>query len=163
MSNENPQGGRSKLLPILLVVNSVLLAAILAVVLLRPATLGGAAPAPAAPAAAPGEPGKAPVQGPGPTLRLPDLTVHLRNPEADRYARIGVELELAKEEDRNLLQGYLPMVRDAFLAWFSDRTVEELQGSEGLGRAKNALLERFEAIVPGRPVRALYITDFVVQ
>jgi flagellar FliL protein len=158
MSNENPGSGRSKLVPLLLLLNAALLVAVLAVLLLRP---GGVAPAPAA--TPEDAPTAAAASAPGPTIRLPDLTVHLRNPEADRYARIGVELELYREEDRATVNAHLPMIRDAFLAWFSDRTVEELQGSEGLARSKADLLERFEKIVPGRTVRALYITDFVVQ
>ncbi len=156
MSNDN-QPGRSKLLPLFLVVNVLFLAAILAAVLLRPQ---GGVPAPAAEDRG-ADPRVAP--GPGPTFRLPDLTVHLRNPEADRYARIGLEFELFAEEDRAVITAHLPMIRDAFLAWFSDRTVEELHGSEGLARSKAALLGKLEELVPGRRIRALYITDFVVQ
>jgi flagellar basal body-associated protein FliL len=162
MSAENPQG-RGKLLPVLLVLNSLLLAAILAVVLLRPAGLAAVKPAPAAAEATAAPASGRVAQGPGPTLRLPDLTVRLRNPEFDRYARVGVEIELNQEEDRTAIQPYLPMLRDAYLGWFSDRAVEDLQGSDGLARAKEELLRRLEEIVPGRRVRALYITDFVVQ
>jgi flagellar FliL protein len=157
MSNENPGSRRSKLVPLLLLLNAVLLVAVLVVLVLRP---GGGGPTPEA-APEPG-PAAAP-SAPGPTFRLPDLTVHLRNPEADRYARIGVELELYGEEGRATVNAHLPMIRDSFLAWFSDRTVEELQGSEGLARAKADLLARFDRILPARTVRALYITDFVVQ
>lgn len=99
----------------------------------------------------------------GPTLKMADFVVHLRNPEAERFARLSIDLELADEPDRERLSPYLPRLRDAFIAYLSDRTAEELAGSEALTKAKSELLRQVEESVPGKHVRALYFTDFVVQ
>jgi flagellar FliL protein len=101
--------------------------------------------------------------GVGPTLKLPDFVVHLRNPEADRYARISFEVEVLNEADKLAIAPYMPRIRDAFVTYLSDRTIEELGGSEGLGRTKKELLEKLEELVPGRRIRNLYVSDFVVQ
>lgn len=101
--------------------------------------------------------------GPGPMVKLPDFVVHLRNPDLDRYARITFEVEVMGEPDKERLTAHLPRVRDAFISYLSDRTVEELSGSEGLGRTKDALQVRLRELVPEARFRALYISDFVVQ
>jgi flagellar FliL protein len=158
------KAGGSKILPILLAVNSLMLAGVLAVLLLRPA---GQAPAPAkgetGPAAEAKGDAKAKGATIGPTLRLPDFVVHLRDTDAERYARVSFEVEVAAEEDKNRLGAAVPRIRDGVIAYLSDRTFDELRGSEGLTRTKEKLLERLKESVPGVAVRNLYITDIVVQ
>ncbi len=153
--------GGSKVVPILLVVNSVLVAAVLGVFLLRG---NGAAAAPKAEGhAAPAEHGGKGEATPGPTAKLADFVVHLRDAEADRYARVSFEVEVASEPDKEKLAAFMPRVRDAFIAYLSDRTLEELRGSEAIGRTKAALAQRIAELAPGVAVRALYVTDLVIQ
>jgi len=154
------QSGGSKLVPILLVLNSLLVAGLLAVFLLRDRA-PTSSPSPHAPAA--GEPEKAGAGLPGPTQKLADFVVHLRDPEVDRYARMSFEIEVATEEDRARLASFAPRIRDAFIAYLSDRTVEEMRGSEAIRRAKGVLEGRLAELAPGVAVRALYVTDLVVQ
>lgn len=106
-----------------------------------------------------GEPGSVS----GPLVKISDFVVHLRNPEMDRYARMSFDVEVLGESDKDRLNENLPKVRDAFISYLSDRTVEDLRGSEGLGRTKDALQTRLRELVPEARVRALYISDFVVQ
>jgi flagellar FliL protein len=185
-------GGGSKLLPAMLGLNSLLIAGVLAMLVLKPGGLKGA---PAAEHAAekkgeehgsekkPEEHGekkegsegheghgaseghaeKAPAPVGAPTLKLPDFTVRLRNPEADRYARITFEVQVAAESDKTTVESRLPQVRDAFLSYLSDRTMEELRGSEGIEKTKQALLDRMPNAAPGAKVLAIYVTDMVVQ
>ena len=101
--------------------------------------------------------------GLGPTVKLPDFVVHLRNPEAERYARMSFELEVGGEEEKGALSSAMPKVREVFISYLSDRTVEELRGSEGIERTKKELLARLEKDVEGSPVRGIYITDIVIQ
>ena len=175
-------GGASKLMLGLTGLNSLLMAGVLAVSLLRPA--GGAAAGshgadPHASAAqgsaqdgtatatgegAAGSPGvSAAAPRPGPMLALPDFVVHLRDPDSDRYARLTLNVELRAESDKEVLNAHLPQIRDAFLAYLSDRTVEELRGSEGMGLVKQDLARKLQELVPSTPVKALYVTDIVVQ
>lgn len=102
-------------------------------------------------------------KGLGPTVKLPDFVVHLRNPEAERYARMSFELEVGAEEEKAALTSAMPRVREVFISYLSDRTVEELRGSEGIDRTKKELLARLEKDVEGSPVRSIFITDIVIQ
>ena len=70
---------------------------------------------------------------------------------------------MAAEDDKSRLGAAVPRVRDGVIAYLSDRTFDELRGSEGLSRTKEKLLERLKESVPGVTVRNLYITDIVVQ
>ena len=105
----------------------------------------------------------APTTGPGPMVRLSDFVIHLRNPELDRYARMSFDIEVIAEPDKERLNAHLPRVRDAIITYLSDRTLEELRGSEGLTRTKDALQQKLRELVPEARIRALYISDFVVQ
>lgn len=166
-----PEQKSSKLVPALMVGNSLLLAGVIAVVLLRG---GGGGHAPAAPAAgggdhgapakaeAAGDPGS-PGGGAGPSVKLPDFVVRLRDPDGDRFCRIAFEVELAAETDKEKLTKYIPRLRDSFISYLSDRSAVELAGSDGLAKIKADLSKRVDEVVPGRIVRGLYITDFVVQ
>jgi flagellar FliL protein len=150
----------SRLPTLLGVVNTLLTAAALAVLLLRPA----AAAKPPGETHAAEEPGAGPAgHTAGPTFKMADFVIHLRNTEAERYARLSLELELGTEADRDRLTPHVPRLRDAFVGYFSDRTAEELSGSEALARTKAALLKVCEDLVPGGHIRALYFTDFVIQ
>lgn len=154
----------SKLVPILLAVNSLLLAAVLARTFLAP----GAAPA--APAEAPGGEAEhaaaATAKGPlglGPTVRMPEFVVHLRNPEAERYAKMTFEVEVGVEADKDRVNSAMPKVRELFISYLADRTTEDLRGSEGIERTKRDLLARLSQELPGSPIRAIFVTDIVVQ
>lgn len=101
--------------------------------------------------------------GLGPLVKISDFVIHLRNPEIDRYARLSFDVEVIADSDKDSLNAHMPRVRDAFISYLSDRTLEELQGAEGLGRTKEALQSRLRDLVPEARVRNLYISDFVVQ
>lgn len=148
--------GGSRALPALLGLNSLLLVGVLAVLVLRPAAGADRPPRTAAANAAQGA-------LPGPTLRLADFVVHLRNEDTDRYARLSFEIEVAGEEEKARLATQMPQIRDAFLAYLSDRYVEDLRGSDAIAKAKAVLGSKLAEIAPGVQVRALYITDLVIQ
>lgn len=161
-----PKAGGSKLVPILLVVNLLLVAAVLGVFLLRGGPSSAAASeqkGEASAAAGHGKDGKPEEAAPGPTQKLADFVVHLRDPEADRYARISFEVEVATEEEKAKLGGFMPRIRDSFIAYLSDRTLEELRGSESIARTKAVLAERLGLLAPGVKIKGLYITDLVIQ
>ena len=127
-SSDRPKkGGGGKVVPVLLVVNSALLAGVLALLVLKPGGVKqeakGEEHAPAAEGHAKsekpenigkGEKGKENL--PGPTLRLSDFVVHLRDADADRYLRVAFEIELADEKAKEAVSARMPQVRDAFLA-----------------------------------------------
>lgn len=176
-------GGNSKLLIVVVLFNTVVAGGALASSLLR--SHPAPAPAPAkshegeAEAAAPaeGEHGAAPegeaasapeggakADGAGrPVARIDNLVVRLRNPEADRFARITIDVELGRAADLGAFQSGLPRVRDATITAISDYTAEQLAGSTGMSKLKADLMKRINEVMPGGKVTAVYLSDFVVQ
>ena len=186
LEEENKGGGNklSVILVALVAVNSLLTTGVLAVTLLKepPPPAPAAAGADGGVAAAPADDGEPEVEKKepeevdedgnpvprkkairGPVEKMDPIVIQLRNPEFDRFARIAFEVELAGEEDLEYYEAYKPRIRDAFIAWLSDRTYEELRGSRGLTKVKTKLTERAEKILPGGRIKAIYITNFVVQ
>lgn len=155
-------GGGSKLVPALLVMNLVLVAAVLALFVLKGGGHAAAAEKGDGGHEAAAEKGAA-GDAPGPSVKLPDFVVHLRNPEADRYARMSFEIEVATEEDKNKFGAFLPRIRDGFIAYLSDRTLEELRGSDAISRTKATLEQKLRELAPGVKIRSLYVTDLVIQ
>ena len=184
-------GGGGKLLAILVGVNSLLLVGVMAFLVLQMRQQsqlaantehakvekhgeGGAAKAEAEKGEGNSEGGEGEAGGEGtkeasvggkigPLVKISDFVVHLRNPDADRYARMSFDVEVFADSDRERLLAQLPKVRDAFITYLSDRTVEDLRGSEGLSRTKETLQTTLRQTLPDVRVRALYISDFVVQ
>jgi flagellar FliL protein len=149
----------SKLVPIVLVVNSLMVAAVLARSFLAPAPAAAHEQEPKAEHVA----AAGPPLGVGPTVRLPEFVVHLRNPEAERYAKVTFEVEVGVEADKDKVNALMPKIRELFISYLADRTTEDLRGSEGIEHAKRDLLARLSQALPGSPIRAVYITDIVVQ
>lgn len=168
-----------KIVPIILVVNTLLMAGVLVFVMKRPAAPAAAggkehAAAPAAPehaehaaAAEKSESGEhgagAEGEGSGVNIRLETFVVSVRATEGDRYAHMSVEVETGTEEDKKFFEVRLARIRDAVIGYLSDRTEDELRGSEGLGQVKAALTKKLDEIVPGHRVKGLYITEFLIQ
>jgi flagellar FliL protein len=163
-----PAGGGSKIVPILLGVNMLLVVGVIALFMLKGGGAGaaGAATPPAhgdAKAEGGGHAEGGPEAGPGPSTKMADFVVHLRDAEVDRYARISFEVELASEADKARFERFTPRIRDGFIAYLSDRTLEELRGSEQVKKVKLSLQEQLKELAPSAKVRALYITDLVIQ
>jgi flagellar FliL protein len=166
------RSGGNKLIPILLVVNVAMMGAVLFMVMRKsssPASASTAASAPAAEPASSGGHGEAAPAGrgqgqaPGPILKLENFVIQLRGVDQDRYVRVSFDMEVNADPDREVVQARLPQIRDSVITYFSDRTLDELRGSDGIERTKMAIMKRLEDIVPGHRVRALYITDFIIQ
>ena len=166
------QPPKSKLVPALLVLNTLLVVGVLAFTLLRkPAAAPAAAPAAEAHAEEKGEAhggekeGEAAARpsGLGPIVAMDNFIVQLRAVEAEKYAHITIEMELADDKDKDIIANYMPRIRDTIIGYLADRTADELRGSEGMRNVKEEVLVRLKEAVPGRRVRNVYITSFIVQ
>jgi flagellar FliL protein len=172
--------GKSKALPILLVINTLLLTGVLIFVMKRPAA--HAAPEGAKPAAegggehGGGEHGggedkeKAPGgghgeegTGMGPTVRFENFTVQLKSLDVDRYAHMAIEIEVGDEAAKGMVEKKVPPIRDAILSYLSDRTPDEIRGSDGLKEIKESMIKKLDELIPGHRIRNVYITDFIIQ
>ena len=186
MSDEEEPGapaaaapGKSKALPILLVINTLLLTGVLIFVMKRPAAHaapeGGKAAAEGGGEHGGGEHGggedkeKSPggshgdEGAMGPTVRFENFTVQLKSLDVDRYAHLALEIEVADEVAKGMVEKKVPPIRDAILSYLSDRTPDELRGSDGLKEIKESMIKKLEDLIPGHRIRNLYITDFIIQ
>lgn len=176
---EQKPAGNSKLLVVVVALNTVVAGGALASSLLQ--AKGHAAAAPAAAEhdakAAEGEAagGKEKAEGghegaaakaeepARPVARIDNLVVRLRNPEMDRFARVTIDVELGRAADLGAFQSNVPRVRDAAITTIADLTAEQLAGSIGMGKLKADLMQRIAGVLPGASVTAVYLSDFVVQ
>ena len=172
---ENPAGeagasrsGGGRIVPIILVLNTGLMAALFFLVMKKPnAPAAAHAPAAAAGEQAGGEEMAAgPAEGhlkPGPILKLENFVIQLKTADTDRYVRLAFDVEVPTEADKAAVTDYLSHIRDTVISYFADRTLDELRGSEAMERTKAVLMKKIDDVVPGRRIKNVYITDFIVQ
>jgi len=171
-----PKAGGSKVVPILMVMNTLLVGGVLLFVMKKQSPVAVTAPAAAAAegehgeakgehgeAKGGGEHGGAPGGGPGPMVKLENFVIQLKAVDAERYVRVAFDLELGSAADEDVIKTRLSQIRDSIISYFSDRTLDELRGSDGMDHIKQSLLKRLDGIVPGHRIKAIYITDFIVQ
>ena len=73
------------------------------------------------------------------------------------------EVEVGSEGDKKAIESRTPRIRDAVIGYLSDRTEDELRGSEGLGQVKVAVTKKIDELVPGKRVKGLFTTEFIIQ
>ena len=62
---------------------------------------------------------------------LDPFTVNLADRTAERYAQIGITLELADAKQGDQIKAYMPAIRNNVLMVIAERTAEELMGRDG--------------------------------
>jgi flagellar protein FliL len=86
----------------------------------------GSGAAPAAKAAAKIDPKAVPAFVP-----LDPFTVNLADREAERYAQVGITLEIDDPKTGDQIKNYMPAIRNNILMAIADRTAADLMGREG--------------------------------
>lgn len=64
-------------------------------------------------------------------LPMETMVVNLADPGGERFAQIGITLELADEKTADKIKQYMPSIRSSILLLVSQRTSDELLGVEG--------------------------------
>lgn len=137
------------------------------------------AAAPAAQHAAPAPSKEAPT-----FLALENMVINLADPGGDRFAQIGVTLQLADKKTEDRVKSYIPSIRSAVLLLISQRTAEELLKREGKEKLANDILVEASrpfgfappasakeddatavkmARNPRNPVREVLFSSFIIQ
>ena len=125
-----PAKGKKKLVVIIAVVALVLAGGGGAAVMMMKkkaadAELDGEGPAPKAKMAK-HDPKAVPTFAP-----LDPFTVNLADRDAERFAQVGITLELEDAALADQIKAYMPAIRNNILLAIADRTAAELQGREG--------------------------------
>ena len=112
-------------------------------------------------------------------VALDNFTVNLADREADRYAQIGISLELADPKAADRIKVFMPAIRNNILMVLAHKRSSDLlerAGKEKLAEEVLRETERalgLEPLAPGarpkkgddepRPVRAVQFSNFIIQ
>lgn len=101
----------------------------------------------------------------GPTYDAGLLTVNLASEPLGmaHYLRAQLVLEVKDSQALQLVEQRQVQVRDRIISVIRARSMEDLEGEEGLTRLRSSLVTALNEILPGEPVRNLYFVDLVVQ
>lgn len=118
------------------------------------------------------------------------FTVNLADRDAERYAQIGITLEIDDAKTADQLKAYMPAVRNNILMAIADRTAGDLMGREGKARLADRIIretsralgadvpeeeaadEGADDKVPAKkkkkaasllPIRAVHFSNFIIQ
>jgi flagellar FliL protein len=118
---------------------------------------------------------------------LDPFTVNLADREAERYAQVGMTLELADPKAGDLLKAYMPAIRNNILLALSSKTAAQLMEHEGkvllaeevraaalkpLGYAVKAPAHTASGVKKANkahadedapPIRAVHFSNFIIQ
>jgi len=140
-------GGKKKLIMIIVIALVVVLIGAGAAVMLlkkKPKAEEGEEEADGTPAAA--EVHKAKPSAPPVYLPLDPFTVNLTDKDADRYAQVGVTLEVVDQKTADQLKAYMPAIRSGVIVVLSHKTAVDLLSHEGKKKLQHEILA--EAVRP---------------
>jgi flagellar FliL protein len=80
-----------------------------------------------------------------------------------RYLKLTLEVEVAGDEQRALVNHKVPQLRDTILLMLSSRTIAEITSMEAKLELKQVLLARMNRAIGKNVIQRLYFTEFVVQ
>jgi len=99
----------------------------------------------------------------GEMFSMEPFVVNLADPQAKRYLKVTISLELESPEAVERIKKVVPKLRDMVIILLTSLTFEEVMTPEGKVQIRDELLERFNQILRPDRVRNIYFTDFVVQ
>src|SRR3546814_6558485 len=95
---------------------------------------------------------------------LPQMLVNLNTGgRKNNYLKIAISLELTSESDSVALENLLPRVVDNFQVYLRELRVEDLRGSAGVQRLREALLLRVKKAVHPIEVRDVLFKERLVK
>ena len=96
---------------------------------------------------------------------LESFIVNLMDPSGHgkRYLKTTIKLEVADEENEQLVKESEAQLRDTILLLLSSQSYKEISSLEGKLTLKQALLVSVNQLLGGNKIRRLYFTEFVVQ
>lgn len=106
-----------------------------------------------------GEKGKD--KAPSNNVSLPPFVVNLADPNARRYLKLVIDVEMTGEPE--LLEANKAKVRDALLLLLSSKTSQDLLSMDGKILLRKEIVDRMNQALGKARVARIYFTDFVIQ
>jgi flagellar FliL protein len=109
--------------------------------------------------------------GPPTFLPLEGFVVNLADRDVDRFAQVGITLEVADAKAAEQLKLYMPAIRDGILMILAHKTSAELLDRAGKEKLASEVLEASVAPLPHdeaeadapAPVRKVNFSSFIIQ
>lgn len=103
-------------------------------------------------------------EGPSVFYEVPDIIVNLSNSGSkQRFLKLSVTLELVGETATADIEKELPRVLDHFQTFLRELRVSDLEGSAGVYRIRQELLERVRLAAQGVYVKDVLFRDILIQ
>ncbi len=99
----------------------------------------------------------------GPIYPLDPFVVNLVSPNADRYLKCKIDLELDSPDLQKEIDKKLPAIRDLIIQILSSKSVEEIQTAKGKQKLKEEIKRKINEILTTGEIKNVYFTEFVVQ
>ena len=112
---------------------------------------------------------EAPVEEVGPVEpgiyeSMDEMLVTLRGTGSkQKFLKLQLSLELEAEEDRARLQNVMPRIIDNFQVFLRELRLEELEGSQGVYRIKEELIDRVNQAAAPVKIKDVLIKDMLIQ
>jgi flagellar FliL protein len=109
---------------------------------------------------------QAEVVAPQPSVffEMPELIVSLSGHSSNiRYLKLVLSFELASPEDEAVVLAQLPKITDEFQTYLRQLRLEDLRGSVGTYRLKEALLLRVNQVVQPVEAKNVLIKEMLIQ
>lgn len=102
-------------------------------------------------------------EGTGPLYTIGELVTNLNEPNRRAYIQVEVAVEVQDQKVRKELETRAAQVKNEVLVILRARSMEHVQGAEGMRRLAEDLQARLNSLLPDAGVRKVYFTEFVVQ
>ena len=99
----------------------------------------------------------------GPIYPLDPFVVNLVSPNADRYLKCKIDLELDSPDLQKEVDKKLPAIRDLIIQILSSKSVEEIQTAKGKEKLKEEIKRKINEILTTGEIKNVYFTEFVIQ
>jgi flagellar protein FliL len=106
-----------------------------------------------------GEKGKD--KAPSNIVALPAFVVNLADPNARRYLKIVLDVEMTGNPE--LIEANMAKIRDSLLMLLSSKTSQDLSTLEGKIMLRKDIVDRLNQALGQSKVARVYFTDFVIQ
>jgi flagellar FliL protein len=96
-------------------------------------------------------------------LKLDPFIVNLKGNGMKRYLKTTIAIEVEEKEVKQELEMLTPKLRDTILFVLTSKSYNDLFSNEGKIALKHELIAHINRILKSGNIKAIYITDFIIQ
>jgi len=96
-------------------------------------------------------------------IDLSDITVNLADPDAARFLRAKIKLEVRSEKNQTKVEDHMIEINDLIITNLTSKEFKDIRTPQGKYKLKEELIYRINQLIGGKPVKGLYFTEFVSQ